>query len=424
MLVSAALSLRNAQTMPTVAMRHKSRFSKIQLGPPDPILGVNVAFQKDPSPLKVNVSVGAYRDDNGKPWVPPCVRQAEEILHAKKPDHEYAGILGLADFQKVTQKLVFGSAEHPVLAAKRVITSQSISGTGALRIGGAFLGRFYPSSIYMPAPTWGNHLPVFADSGLTDQKTYRYFDKKTNGLDFAGMMEDLKNAPNGSIVLLHACAHNPTGVDPTPEQWKEINQLCLQKNHLPFFDAAYQGFASGDPERDVWAVRYFLEHDHDGMIICQSFAKNFGLYGERCGAVHFVTANEKEAVNVDSQVKILVRPMYSNPPIYGARIVTTILNDPELTKQWYADLKTMSGRISAMREELVRGLEREGSTRSWKHITDQIGMFCFSGLTPDQCETMTKDWHIYLTKNGRISMAGVTSKNVGYLAQAIHAVTK
>jgi len=188
----------------------------------------------------------------------------------------------------------------------------------------------------MPQPTWGNHIPLAQDSDLK-VKTYKYYDPKTCGLDEAGMLADLKNAPSGSIVLLHACAHNPTGVDPTPEQWKKVSDVCKEKGHFVFFDVAYQGFASGDPERDVWAIRYFLEQGHQ-PIIAQSFAKNFGLYGERVGAVHIVTSSAEEAARVDSQLKILIRPMYSNPPIYGARIVATILNDPELRAEWYVSL--------------------------------------------------------------------------------------
>jgi len=345
------------------------------------------------------------------------------VLTAKALDHEYAGILGVPDFVKSAQSLVFGSSDHPLLKEKRVVTAQAISGTGALRIAGAFLGRFAEAPLLYSNPTWGNHIPIFKDAGLANQTTYRYFDKATGGLDFAGMKEDLNSAANGSIVLLHACAHNPTGVDPSQEQWKEISHIVKKKGMLPLFDMAYQGFASGDLDRDAWAVRHFIEDGHDGLVVTQSFAKNMGLYGERVGAVSFICANDKEAANVDSQVKIVVRPMYSNPPVYGARLASIVMNDATLNAQWRDDLKVMSGRISAMRKALVEGLKREGSTRNWSHITSQIGMFCFTGLTPEQCDKLTKEFHVYLTRNGRISIAGVTPKNVEYLAKAIKQVS-
>lgn len=274
----------------------------------------------------------------------------------------------------------------------------------------------------MPSPTWGNHTPIAVDSGFK-VGSYRYFDPKTNGLDFAGMKADLSSAPAGSVVLLHACAHNPTGVDPTQEQWRELSQLLLQKGHFVFFDMAYQGFASGDPDRDAFALRHFVADGHLPMV-AQSYAKNFGLYGERVGALSIVCRDAEEKARVDSRVKIVVRPMYSNPPIHGARIVSTILQDVGLKSLWLSEVKLMADRIIAMRSALKAELERLGSARDWSHITDQIGMFCFTGLKPEQVECLTKEHHVYLTKDGRISIAGITPANVAYLANAMHAVTK
>lgn len=257
-------------------------------------------------------------------------------------------------------------------------------------------------------------------------QTYPYFSPSTKGLDFSGMLAAIKDAPQGSIILLHACAHNPTGVDPTKQQWKEIAQLVREKRHFPFFDCAYQGFASGDLENDAWAVRYFVEQGFE-MCVAQSFAKNFGLYGERAGAFHFVTGPGLDASNtiqrISSQLAILQRSEISNPPAYGARIASTVLNDPKLFKEWEANLRTMAGRIKDMRSSLRGKLEElNGKEGSWKHITEQIGMFSFTGLTAAQTLRLKDEFHVYMTKNGRISMAGLNTGNVDYVARSIEQV--
>lgn len=224
--------------------------------------------------------------------------------------------------------------------------------------------------------------------------------------------------------MLHACAHNPTGVDPKPEQWAELSQLIKKRNLFPFFDMAYQGFASGNVDKDAFAVRHFLKDGHESIALAQSFAKNMGLYGERAGAFSLITDSKDAADRTMSQIKILIRPMYSNPPVHGARIVAEILGDAQLNKQWLGEVKEMADRIISVRTTLKNNLKKLGSTKSWEHITDQIGMFCFTGMNGDQCARLTKEYSVYLTKDGRISMAGVTSKNVDYLAEAMHGVTK
>lgn len=393
------------------------------MGPPDAILGVSEAFKKCTDPKKMNLGVGAYRDDNGKPYILSCVRKAEEMMLSDNMDHEYAPIGGPADFCKSAAELAFG-ADSNVLKEGRNVTVQGVSGTGSLRIGAAFFSKWYPSSktFYVPSPTWGNHNPIFKHSGL-DVKTYRYYDPNTCGFDFSGALEDISNIPEGGVVVLHACAHNPTGVDPKHEQWKEISSVMKKKKLFPFFDMAYQGFASGDIDKDAFAVRQFVKDGHE-VALCQSFAKNMGLYGERAGAFTLVCPSKEEADRCMSQVKILIRPMYSNPPIHGARIVSRVLNNPELRSIWLKEVKGMADRIISMREKLVAGLKREGSSRNWQHITDQIGMFCFTGLKPDQVERLTKEFSVFLTKDGRISVAGVSSTNVDHLAYAMHQVSK
>jgi aspartate aminotransferase len=405
--------------------RSVSAWSKVEKGPEDPILGVTVAFNKDTSPKKINLGVGAYRGDDGKPFILDCVKEAENRI--KGMDHEYAPIGGVPALSKVAQELALGSNAQEI-KDKRAVTIQALSGTGALRVGADFMARFInlpaetKRTVYLPDPTWGNHIPLYKDAGF-QVKTYKYYDPKTCGLDFDGCRTDIKSAPKNSIILLHACAHNPTGVDPNMDQWKELSTICKERDHFVFFDLAYQGFASGDPERDVAAVRHFIKDGHN-VGIAQSFAKNFGLYGERVGALTFLTENAKEAEAVESQLKILVRPQYSNPPITGARIVSTILGDQALTAKWRVEVKQMADRIISMRQKIVDGLKASGSKRDWSHITNQIGMFCYTGLTPEQVDKLASDYHIYLTRNGRISVAGVTSSNVEYLAQSIHAVSK
>ncbi|CAD5208437.1 unnamed protein product [Bursaphelenchus xylophilus] len=397
-------------------------WSGVEMGPPDAILGVTEAFKRDQNPKKINLGVGAYRDDAGKPFVLPSVRKAENAIIAQKLDKEYTTIAGIPEFTANAIKLALG-ADNPVIAEKRNATVQSISGTGALRIGAEFLKKFFPNKvIYQPTPTWGNHIPIFKFAGL-DVKQYRYYDSKTCGFDEQGALDDIAKIPKKSIILLHACAHNPTGVDPTQEQWKKISELCKKQELFVFFDMAYQGFASGDINRDAFAVRYFIEQGHN-ICLAQSFAKNMGLYGERVGAYTIVGQDADEASRVMSQLKILIRPMISNPPIHGARIAHKILTDKDLYNEWLVDVKGMADRIITMRTTLKDLLAKEGSQKNWNHITDQIGMFCFTGISPQQVESLIKDYSVYLTKDGRISVAGISSNNVGYLAHALHQVTK
>ncbi|EPB77739.1 aminotransferase, class I/II [Ancylostoma ceylanicum] len=383
----------------------------------------------------------------GKPFVLPSVREAEQRLMAEKLNKEYAGIAGLPDFTKLAAKLALGENSE-VIQSGRITTMQSISGTGALRIGAEFLFRLNTTQtkLYTSLHLRGETMSRFSSEHLyfyfggsirtrrylnlsllrfagVDVKNYRYYDKNTCGFDESGALADIAAIPKGSIILLHACAHNPTGVDPTRDQWKKISEICKKNELFVFFDMAYQGFASGDVDGDAFAVRYFIEQGHN-ICLAQSFAKNMGLYGERVGAYSVICEKPEEAARVASQLKILIRPMYSNPPINGARIVTKILTDPALHKQWLVDVKGMADRIISMRKQLRDLLAKEGSTRNWQHITDQIGMFCFTGINPQQVEKLIKEHSVYLTKDGRISVAGISSNNVGYLAKALHAVTK
>lgn len=393
----------------------------VAAAPADPILSLSIGYKTDTFPQKVNLGIGAYRCEQGKPYVFPVVRKAEEMIVANKTlDKEYSPIDGDAAFNKGARMVLFGW-DHKDVTSGRVVSAQTLSGTGALRILGDFLNKHRPAPIYVSDPTWGNHNAVFKTAGI-DVRKYRYFDKKTKGLDFNGMIEDLRNASPGSCVMLHTCAHNPTGVDPTLDQWKVIAQVCKENHLYPFFDTAYQGFVSGDLNKDGEGLRYFLDQGFE-MCIAQSFAKVMGLYGERTGALHFVCGDKKTAANVLSQVKIIIRAAYSSPPKHGARIAAMILNDPNMRQQWLSELVNVTKRMTEMRQLLRQNLEQIGARGTWDHVTTQIGMFSFTGLTPKQSDAMVKKHHIYMTKNGRISVAGLTKGNVPYVARAIKDVT-
>ncbi|KAA8495555.1 Aspartate aminotransferase, mitochondrial [Porphyridium purpureum] len=405
------------------ARREMSRWSKVPLGPEDAILGVTVAYNHDPNPKKINLGVGAYRDDEGKPFVLESVRMAERILLEAENAMEYLPVAGDKTFVKNALKLAFGSECSAAPGFENFAGMQTLSGTGACRMGGELLARFYDApDVYLPTPSWANHTPIFKDAGCT-VKGYTYYDASTCGLDFKGMVADIEKMPPSSVVLLHACAHNPTGVDPSKAQWDQLSALMREKHLVPFFDMAYQGFTSGDADVDAYAPRKFLKDGHH-MILAQSFSKNFGLYGHRVGCLSFACDSVAEAQAVESQLKILARPMYSNPPIHGVRVVNEILQEKTLESKWRLEMQGMAERITGMRMKLRSGLEARGSAKIWDHITSQNGMFCYSGLTPEQVGRLSTEWSVYLTKNGRISMAGVTSRSVEYLADAIHAVTK
>ncbi len=385
--------------------------------PADPILSLTTGFKADKNPKKVNLGVGAYRDNNGKPYVFPVVRKAEAAIVADASlDKEYLPIDGLAEFRKGAQGVIFGW-NSPLVGDARVSSVQTLSGTGALRVVAEFLAKYRPGALYVSNPTWGNHNQVFKSAGV-DVRQYRYFDKKTKGLDINGMISDLDNAQPGSCVLLHTCAHNPTGVDPTEAQWQQIADVCKRRQLYPFFDTAYQGFTSGSLDKDAYGLRLFISQGFE-MVVAQSFAKIMGLYGERTGCLHFVCADKNTAAAVLSQVKIIVRCNYSSPPKHGARIAAAILNQPALRQQWLDELVAVCKRMNDMRAALRGALERKGVKGDWSHITTQIGMFSFTGLTVKQSEAMVKKHSIYMTKNGRISICGVTTKNVDYIAESI-----
>ncbi|PFH38148.1 aspartate aminotransferase [Besnoitia besnoiti] len=402
-----------------------SIFQGLEEAPADPILGLETAFRADPDPRKVNLGAGAYRTEEGKPYVFRCVRQIDIDMAADVNLYkEYLPIDGLADLKKPTQELLFGE-DSPAIAEGRICSTQALSGTGGLRVAAEFIKTFLPKckTVYISDPTWPNHPNIFKKAGL-EVEYYPYWNPATLSINFEAMKHTLEAAAPHSVVLLHACAHNPTGMDLNEAQWREILEMCKRKQFVPIIDNAYQGYASGDIVRDGFSTRLFCNEGNMEMFVCQSFAKNMGLYGERIGMLHIVCASAERAKTVLSQVKRVIRPMYSSPPLHGARIVSRLLGDPHAKQAWLAELKELAGRVQGVRATLRGGLEAKGTPGKWNHITDQIGMFSFTGLSRDQAERMTKHWHIYMMGNGRISLAGLNNSNLQYVVDAIDEVVR
>lgn len=392
-------------------------FETIEVAPPDAILGLNEAFQKDSAPRKINLGVGVFKDQTGVTPILKCVKEAERRLVESERSKSYLAIDGDPGFGRHVARLLLGNTTE----FDRVATLQTPGGTGALRIAAEFVHAMFPSaSIWTSTPTWANHPNVFKAAGLP-VKTYRYFDPATNALDFDAMMEDLQTVPSGDVVLLHACCHNPTGVDPTLEQWQQIGALLSARQLLPLVDFAYQGFAEGLDE-DAEGLRSLLQH-LDELLVCSSFSKNFGLYRERVGALTAVSQTPAHSEAVLSQLKAVVRANYSNPPAHGAAIVATILEDRELTEWWHQELAEMRDRINGNRELLVANLAAAGIDRDFSFIRRQRGMFSFSGLTAEQVQSLRREHSIYIVGSGRINVAGITEDNVGHLCQAIAQVS-
>ncbi|KAF9333524.1 Aspartate aminotransferase, cytoplasmic [Linnemannia elongata] len=387
-----------------------SIFENVPGAPADVIFALTAAYKADTDPKKVNLGVGAYRTEEGKPWVLPVVHKADHIMvDDENLDHEYLPILGLENFRKASSKLILGE-NSKAIAEGRVGSAQCISGTGAVYTGAHFLSKHYPfkgAACYISKPTWANHRAIFEGVGIPVLE-YPYWDAETKGLDLKGMLGAMEAAPSGSIFLLHPCAHNPTGVDPTPDQWKQIADVMEARGHFTFFDTAYQGFASGSLDKDAYS----------------SFSKNFGLYSERAGNLTIVAKTPEIKNTIESQIAKAQRAVISNPPAYGSRVVSLVLNDETLYKEWEENLSFMANRIIAMRQALFDELVALGTPGTWNHIVDQIGMFSFTGLSTPQVKVLKEKYHCYLTDNGRISMAGLNTKNVKYFAAAVDDVVR
>jgi aromatic-amino-acid transaminase len=396
-----------------------SLFAALPMAPRDPILGLNEAFAADPRPTKVNLGVGVYFDDAGKIPLLESVRQAEAQRTAALLPRGYLPIEGIATYNKAVQTLLFG-ADSALIRDQRVSTVQALGGTGALKVGADLLRRFVPDAqVWISDPSWENHRALFESAGFT-VNTYPYYDAATRGVNFEGMIACLRGLPERSIVVLHACCHNPTGVDITPAQWNEVVQACVERNLIPFLDIAYQGFGDGiDP--DAAAVRQFAQTGLD-FLVSSSFSKSFSLYGERVGALSIVSADKDEASRVLSQLKRVVRTNYSNPPTHGGAVVSAVLADPALRAQWEQDLAGMRQRIQLMRTGLLERLQALGVKQDFSFIVRQRGMFSYSGLSSAQVDRLREEFGIYAVSSGRICMAAINSRNIDAIAKAIAAV--
>ncbi|MGR6502275.1 amino acid aminotransferase [Shewanella sp. Koi 1] len=391
-------------------------FSQVVLAPADPILGLTDTFKADPRQDKVNLGVGIYKDEAGQTPVLQSVKKAEALLLEQEKTKNYLGIEGVQTYNRVVQELLFGEGSTLVTSG-RAATAQAPGGTGALRIAAEFLLRNTPSrTVWVSNPTWANHQNIFETAGLT-VKEYGYYNASAHDIDFDGMMTDLANAQAGDIVLLHGCCHNPTGIDLTLAQWELVANLCADKQLVPLFDFAYQGFGAGI-EEDAAGLRLVAAKVPE-LLVANSFSKNFGLYNERIGAVTVVAQNADEAVCAFSQVKRTIRANYSNPPAHGALIVSTILSDAALKALWVQELTEMRERIAEMRTLFVQSLKDEGVTQDFSFISRQNGMFSFSGLNKAQVARLKDEFGIYIVGSGRISVAGMTKTNMPVICKAI-----
>ncbi|MGH8668103.1 MAG: aromatic amino acid transaminase [Burkholderiales bacterium] len=393
-----------------------SSLASVPMAPSDPILGVTEAFVADQNPRKVNLGVGVYYDDNGKIPLLECVRHAESERLKSAPHRGYLPIDGLQTYDRAVQELVFGSQKP------NIVTVQALGGTGGLKIGADFLKTFYPEAqVWISEPSWENHRQLFEAAGFK-VNSYPYYDPGTHWLDFAGMQRGLNALPAGSIVVLHACCHNPTGVDLDNEQWRAVLDIVRSRGLIPFLDLAYQGFAEG-LEADGFAARLFAEA-MGPVFLSSSFSKSFSLYGERVGALSVVTADAEEAARVLSNVKRIVRTNYSNPPTHGGQIVATVLGDPQLKALWDRELGAMRERIKAMRKRLVDNVQARVPGADFGFVLKQRGMFSYSGLTREQVRRLRAEFSIYAIDTGRICVAALNSKNVDYVADAIAKVIR
>ncbi|AWI80877.1 aromatic amino acid aminotransferase [Parazoarcus communis] len=398
-----------------------SIFAAVEMAPRDPILGLNEAFNADTRAEKVNLGVGVYYDDNGKIPLLGAVRAAEKVRLEAMPPRGYQPIEGAATYNTAVQNLLLGK-DSQLIANGQVVTIEALGGTGALKVGADYLKRLQPgATVYISDPSWENHRALFEAAGFPVE-TYPYYDAATRGVNFEGMKAKLNSLPAGSIIILHACCHNPTGADLSDAQWNDVVDACRSRGLVPFLDMAYQGFADGI-EADAVAVRAFSASGLQ-FFVSSSFSKSFSLYGERVGALSIITAAKEESARVLSQVKRVIRTNYSNPPIHGGAVVAAVLNSAELRQQWEDELAGMRDRIRDMRTSLVEQLKAAGVAQDFSFVIKQRGMFSYTGLTAAQVEQLKTEFGIYAVSTGRICLAALNTKNIGYVAKAIAAVVK
>jgi aspartate/tyrosine/aromatic aminotransferase len=391
-------------------------FDRLSEAPPDAILGLTEAFRKDPNPNKINLSVGVYKDAAGNTPVLDVVKEAEGRLLAAETSKEYLGIAGDSEYARQVQQLLLGS-EHEAIVGGRVATVQTPGGTGGLRVAADFIKRMFPeATVWLSQPTWPNHPSIFQAAGVPTA-TYPYFDPKTNSLDLDALLSALDHVPAGDVVLLHPCCHNPTGVDPSPGQWKQIADVVYGGPRLPLLDFAYQGFGTGLGE-DARGVVEFCRPGRE-LLVCSSYSKNFGLYRERTGALSIVGATPEASRVALSQIKLCIRANYSNPPAHGAATVALVLGDPQSRRRWEDELTQMRDRINGMRRSFAERMQTHRTGWDFSFLTAQRGMFSFSGFSPEHVDRLREEYSIYLVRNGRINVAGMTPSNLDYLCASI-----
>ncbi len=391
-------------------------FKNIKAAPADPILGLGEAFKAETRSPKVNLGIGVYKDAKGNTPIMKAVKQAEGRLYESETTKNYLAIDGVAEFNARTKELLFGK-DSDIVKNARAKTVQSLGGTGALRIAAEFIKRQTKAqNVWISSPTWPNHNAIFNAVGMTI-RDYRWYDAEKKALDWDGLMEDLSHADEGDVILLHGCCHNPTGIDPTPEQWKALAELSSQKGWLPLFDFAYQGLANG-LEEDAIGLRTFAAN-HKELLVSSSYSKNFGLYNERVGAFTLVAETEEIAATALTQVKSIIRTLYSNPASHGAATVALVLGDAQLRTEWEQELTEMRNRIKAMRHKFVELLKEYGAEQDFSFIIEQNGMFSFSGLSAEQVDRLKDEFAIYAVRSGRINVAGITEDNIRYLCESI-----
>jgi aromatic-amino-acid transaminase len=398
-----------------------SLLAGVEMAPRDPILGLTETFNADKNPAKVNLGVGIYYDDNGKVPLLACVSRAERQLAENLPPRSYLPIEGLAAYDKAVQELVFG-ADAPAVKEKRIVTVQALGGTGGLKLGADFLRRTAPGAeVWISDPSWENHRALFESAGFK-VNNYPYYDAATRGANFPAMLAELRRIPAGSIVVLHACCHNPTGVDLTLEQWAEVIEVVTTRALTPFLDIAYQGFGDGiDADGEV--VRRFAQAGGP-VFVSNSFSKSFSFYGERVGALSVVTSSVDEAARVLSQLKRVIRTNYSNPPTHGSQIVATVLTTPDWRALWETELAGMRDRIRAMRQQLMEKLVARVPGTDFAYVTRQRGMFSYSGLSRDAVTVLREKYGVYAVDTGRICVAALNTRNIDYVADSIASVMK
>ncbi len=398
-----------------------SLLSRVELAPRDPILGITEAFNSDKSPDKVNLGVGIYYDEQGKVPLLECVRRAERQRADNLPPRGYLPIVGIPAYYNAVQALVFGT-DSDALKSGRIVTVQALGGTGGLKIGADFLRFAAPEAqVWISDPSWENHRALFENAGFK-VNSYPYYDPATHGVDFNAMLAELRGLPLGSVVVLHACCHNPTGVDLTAEQWGQVIETVTTRSLVPFLDIAYQGFGDG-LEADAEAVRRFAKAGGP-VLVSNSFSKSFSLYGERVGALSVVTDSTDEAARVLSQLKRIIRTNYSNPPTHGGQVVTAVLNSPELRGIWEGELAGMRDRIRAMRRQLVDKLREHAPQRDFSFVAPQRGMFSYSGLSKTAVLELREKFGVYAVDTGRICVAALNGRNIDYVARSIAAVLR